>query len=153
MPDLEAKFDKMKDRYVAPGERVLAVTASNPKGTFRAGMLSQGRQVKRHAAAVGSRLDGQSLAGSLPSQNLWLVLTDQRLMALETTGLFKAGEVLVEFGPEQVIGISPSKKLMAWVADLTFADGSVHKLEMMRSAKPDGFFTALNAWARDGAQA
>ena len=141
----------MSQNYLQPGERKLAVTVSNPRGTFRSGMSRGMVGVKLTARGAAARAAGEHLAASLPSESLWLVLTDRRLLAIGTAGTLKLGDLKTEFEPADIAGIEATKRIMTWVCDLVFADGSVQQLEMQKTAKPEPFCSALNAWAAGGA--
>ena len=151
MVDFAKKVRKKGAEMLLPGEEVIAACPIQPVGSF-------GKQVSISAIggvagiAIASRMgkgdntsdDTGTLADSFPGGNLILAVTDQRIIAFGQSSMSgNPKSIAAEWQRDQVKSMSLEKKKMTFLAQLTFADGSVATGEIIKAAKPEKLAAAL----------
>jgi hypothetical protein len=148
MPDYTKRVLKGAGSDLEPDEQVLKSLAGQPPGSLTRGMnetlnigygFREGRKQKAlHAeGAVG-------LAASIPPQNVYVTLTDRRLLVHTMSRLGKPEDLAADFRLDQVKAIRFEKKrLEGGSLQVMFSDETGVDLLIVQRQKPEEF---LEAW-------
>lgn len=150
MPDYTKRVLKGVGSDLEPGEQVLKSLAGQPPGSLTRGMneklnvaygLREGRKQKTlHAEeTVG-------LAAKVPPQNVYVTLTDRRLLVHTMSTLGKPEDLAAAYRFDQIKTMHFEKKrLEGGSLQMLFADDTSVDLLIVQRQKPEVF---LGAWDR-----
>lgn len=152
MPDFTKRVVKGAGADFEPGERVLKSLAGQPPGSLTRGMnetlnvgygLREGRKQKAQHAE-----EGVGLAARVPPRNVYVTLTDRRLLFHVMSKLGKPEDLVAEFRFEQVAEIRFEKRRMEGGSlQVTFDDDTGVDLLIVQRQKPADF---VDAWHQVG---
>jgi len=147
------KVEKARDDLgLLPGEEVLAACTTNAKGSMKrmAIMGGIGGAVGAGIAAASDRKkDGgdvavDSMAARYPGSQLFLVVTDRRMLATTVGAMSgKPKELVAEWSRDELSSIEVERGKLASTVTITFADGSAVECESPRATDPESLAAAL----------
>ena len=161
MPDLTSRVRKHRAADLRNGENILRSLVGQPPGSkARAFNTAAGEAIGASGRPVGNPLDltgkqvsawnaqiDDPLSGRIPTRNVYITLTDQRLIVHTATVLGKPKKLVAEFALEELkdVRIEEGRDTEVFV---TYVDDSVTSLVMLSNQKPDEFAEAWQGLAR-----
>jgi PH (Pleckstrin Homology) domain-containing protein len=143
--------DKLQKRaidFLRSDERLISALRTQPRGTNVGnvggivGDTWSGSQSKKAMENAG---EGSS-AGSWPSGNTAVGLTDQRLLLFDYTVMGKPKDLVAEFSLGDVLSVElEKKKITANAVTFSFTDGSSVQVECAKLEKTADFVEAFRA--------
>jgi hypothetical protein len=148
------KLQKRAGELLNPDERLIAAVRTQPRGTNLAtgiggvvGGVVAGRQASKALKKAG---EGSS-AGSWPSGNSAVGLTNQRLLLFNYTAMGKPKDLVAEFPIADVVSVElEKKKITANALSFAFTDGSSVQVECAKLEKTQDFVDAFTAQQAGG---
>lgn len=142
------KLQSKAGHFLNEGERFIAGVRTQPRGTNLGaaggiiGTVASDRQAKK---ALAGATEGSS-AGSWPSGNCAVGLTNQRLLLFNYTAMGKPKDLVAEFPVDQLASVElEKKKITANALRFGFADGSSVEVECAKLEKTQDFVDAFTA--------
>lgn len=142
------KLQKRAAELLNPGERMIAAVRTQPRGTNLGaiggivGDVASSRQSKK---ALADATTGSN-AGSWPSGNSAVGLTNQRLLLFNYTAMGKPKDLVAEFPIADVASVElEKKKITANALRFAFTDGSSVEVECAKLEKTQDFVDAFGA--------
>ena len=142
------KLQKRAEELLGPDERLIAAVRTQPRGTNLGaaggiiGAVASGRQAKK---ALAGATEGSN-AGSWPSSNCAVGLTNQRLLLFDYTAMGKPKDLVAEFHVAEVASVElEKKKITANALRFAFTDGSSVEVECAKLEKTKDFVNAFTA--------
>jgi hypothetical protein len=161
VPDLTSRVRKHRASDLRSGENILRSLVGQPLGSkARALNTVAGEAIGASGRPIGNPLDltgkqvaawnaqlDNPLSGRIPTRNVYITLTDQRLLAHTATVLGKPKALVAEFALEELkdVRIEDGTNPEVFV---TYVDDSVTSLVMLPNQKPDEFAEAWHGLAR-----
>jgi hypothetical protein len=154
MPDYTKRILKGAVDF-EPGEQVLKTLAAQPPGSLTRGMnetLNVGYGYRKGRKQKALHAEGATgLAGSVPPQNVYLTLTDRRLVLHTMSKLGKPEDLAAQFRFDQIAAVRFEKRrLEGGTLEVAFADETSVDFLITQRQKPEDFVTA---WDRVGGRA
>jgi len=150
MPDFTKRVAKAIGGELQPGESIVKALSAQPPGSIARGMnetgdvargLSRGRKGKQEHSegALG-------IAARIPPRNVFLTLTDRRLLVHTMRGMGSPDELVADLSFDQVGSIEfDAKRFGAGTIDVTFADETGVDFLIVSRQRPEEF---IEAWKR-----
>ena len=142
------KLQKRAAELLNPGEQLIAAVRTQPRGTNLGaaggiiGTIASDRQAKK---ALAGATEGSN-AGTWPTGNCAVGLTNQRLLLFNYTAFGKPKDLVAEFPLEQVASVDlEKKKVTANALRFAFTDGSSVEVERAKLEKTQDFVAAFAA--------
>ena len=143
--------DKLQSKVghvLNPGEQFIAAVRTQPRGTNISaaggiiGTVASDRQAKK---ALAGATEG-STAGTWPTGNCAVGLTNQRLLLFNYTAMGKPKDLIAEFPADQLASVElEKKKITANALRFGFTDGSSVEVECAKLEKTQDFVDAFTA--------
>ena len=158
MPDLTRRVRKHRASDLRSGENVLRSLFGQPPGSKTRTLNSYaGEAIGASGRRIGDPLDltgkqvaawnaqfDNPLSSRIPTRNVYITLTDQRLLVHTATVLGKPKKLVAEFALEELKNVRIEKGTDPEVF-VTYVDDSVTSLVMLSNQKPDEFAEAWHA--------
>ena len=150
MPDFTKRVAKAIAGELQPGESVIRTLSAQPPGSMTRGINETGdtyrgmyrgrKEKKRHEE------EAAGLAARIPPRNVFLTLTDRRVLVHTMRGLGSPDELVADLGFDQVRSIDfDAKRFGAGTIDVTFADETGVDFLLVSRQRPEEF---IEAWER-----
>lgn len=140
------KLQKRAGELLNPGEQLISAVRTQPRGTNLGaaggiiGTVASDRQSKK---ALADATAGSN-AGTWPSGNCAVGLTNQRLLLFNYTFTGKPNELVAEYPLDQVATVElEKKKITANALRFEFTDGSSVEVECAKMEKTQSFVDAF----------
>ena len=147
------KLQSKVGHVLNPGEQFASAVRTQPRGTNISaaggilGAAASGRQAKN---ALAGATEG-STAGTWPSGNCAVGLTNQRLVLFNYTAMGKPKDLVAEYPLDQVASVElEKKKITANALRFSFTDGSSVEVECAKLEKTQDFVDAFTAQQSGG---
>lgn len=147
------KLQKRAGELLGPDEQLISAVRTQPRGTNVSaagglvGSVASDRQAKK---ALAGATEGSS-AGSWPSGNCAVGLTNRRLLLFNYTFMGKPNELVAEYPLDQVASVElKKKKITANALRFAFTDGSSVEVECAKMEKTQDFVNAFAAQQSSG---
>jgi hypothetical protein len=142
------KLQKRAAELLGPDEQLISAVRTQPRGTNLSaaggiiGAVASDRQAKK---ATAGATEGSN-AGTWPTGNCAVGLTNQRLLLFNYTALGKPKDLVAEFPLADVGSIElQKKKITANALRFAFTDGSSVEVECAKMEKTQAFVDAFAA--------
>jgi hypothetical protein len=140
------KLQKRVAELLGPDEQLISAVRTQPRGTNISaaggiiGTVASDRQAKK---AMAGATEGSN-AGSWPTGNCAVGLTNQRLLLFNYTFMGKPNELVAEYPLDQVGSVElEKKKITANALRFAFTDGSSVEVECAKLEKTKDFVDAF----------
>lgn len=152
--NVKKKVEKAGDAIgLLPGEQVEAACTTNPKGSVKRMAFTQSAGLIGAAVAAATdrkssdgdvELAADALAARYPGGQLFLIVTDQRVLATKVAAMSgKPKELVAEWRRDEVVSIEVEKGKLALPMSIAFSDGSVVNCEGAKGTDPQSLAAAL----------
>ncbi len=142
------KLQKRAGELLGSDEQLISAVRTQPRGTNLGaaggviGAVAGGRQAKK---ALAGATEGSN-AGTWPTGNCAVGLTNQRLLLFNYTAMGKPKDLVAEFPLDQVASVAlEKKKITANALRFAFIDGSSVEVECAKLEKTADFVAAFQA--------
>jgi hypothetical protein len=144
MPDFTKRVVKGASSDLGPGEQVIRAVVAQPPGSITRGITETGstafgyrrgrKQKARHEAEV------TGLAAQIPPQNVYLTLTDRRVLIHVMTKMGNPEQLVAQYRFDQIASIRcDPKRFKAGSLEVTFADETAVDLLVVQRQDPVSF--------------
>ncbi len=147
------KIEKARDDLgLLPGEEVLAACTTNAKGSMKrmaimggiGGAVGAGIAAASDRKKGGGDVEADAMAARYPGSQLFLVVTDRRLLATTVGAMSgKPKELAAEWRRDELSSIEIERGKLAHTITINFADGSAVECESPRGSDPETLAAAL----------
>jgi hypothetical protein len=142
------KLQKKASEHLGVDEQLISAVRTQPRGTNLGaaggiiGTVASDRQAKK---ALAGATEGSN-AGTWPSGNCAVGLTNRRLLLFNYTAMGKPKDLVAEFPVDQVASVElEKKKITANALRFAFTDGSSVEVECAKMEKTQAFVDAFEA--------
>ena len=147
MPDFTKRVAKGIAGDLQPGEQVLKALSAQPPGSLTRGINESGDTFRgMYRGGKDKRAHGEQAIGmsaSIPPRNVFLTLTDRRLLVHTMTKLGSAEELAAEFDFERIHGFELDRgRFGSGTLDLVFTDETGVDFLIVQRQRPEEFMAA-----------